>query len=1290
MLTRYRELYNKLTHSQAFKEDGQMDNSKINKGNFTPHNLKTIGFGANGALCTYFTTNNSTPRKIDIIRFKDLYTNDPEYLKTLKEDKGMIDALVDGLKSNYVEEILLFASDFTEEELQKEVSRLQRFATNGETAKTMKRLKGIVVVKDILTDDYLKLNPNKSIVDQLAKANVSLEVLVEFKPERNSLGLLLNQGLDTVQYPQDTKLANFFDEEQKRAEQAQKDKITDEKKKIEPKKVEEEQVEYDYQLINAVDSTIEKLEEFYAPLWGNHFFGLLHKDGIQFSRSDGKTNRTTLFNAMYKAWATIALNGADSESIDKFQIKYGVGYIPGFHFNVLKDKPMWDKSFKRKLTDELLKKYNQHFSTNPEKINEVEKGVTNCCIVKSNGKNQVILRMTGIDENNLELFKTTFDTLVGKTYLAGSSKGIIASATIEKGILNLTYIIDYESFKNEVLFAYKQYKTGDIPSLSKTLMGLKLDGTPLTVNLIDPRKMLTTIIAGSRSGKGTMTMGLLSTIFGSGGSVVYLDNKPDIAAMLWDLEREYSSQGLKLLALDVGKEVHEFTGATPVRSGPMNLIDEDKREESLFRTLRLAKLFQFFSFIGTYNTLVESKTGVDAKNLFFIIDELTSMNIDYTNLLMYANKQAKEYSGRALKKAATDEEKYLSEYYTKLNTILQDINSSMAKGFNKDWGMSGLKMIAIGQQLNSSWKVQGAEFTKSFAGRVIANSHTTFAGRLQANTDTYTFDEAQSRLANESGVFVLADKIPSPSDTMGSKSLGLPKDPAERFTQFRSYFSLIKNDFNYEEFQAEGKEVYLANHGKRFTSQFLGNYAGKSESTFNAVLNEIYDFENGCNRDEISFTGLLKVMQEKSGIDDTILISNMNKGYNLIDTVFRKMGIGSYSCVEEYLCDCSPESLFTQDELVNMFNGIRPMKKQDTKYDEDEVIDLFEDDEELEPDEDKEPKNRFETSTSKPLENTVKSKVATQPQPYSTSQKPVEKNKEVKIHAEPLNIDKSPYTSYKQAGIENTNIAKTVTLHKISNIIIKDIIRAFDGVDRITSFVVDMNEKLIINDVYYQPTFNESFINSLPIDLEEKVQSGRLAELFFFKDLFRFNNLHTFIIENEILAHGRIAKELGLLPRSGVIGGFGFTIGGGKKYSHLFKKFPVLQYIRIGSKIEYYRDNPDAVTDEDKLLDSYKKKPHRTIAQQGNGYSRMDAVWDSSPVRLMAGAFGWTMALKTAVLAATIFGPWGLAFGAIVAAKTYKHVKENIVVNSNSELGKKKEEKQGQSTKAKRNDKWGE
>ena len=291
-----------------------------------------------------------------------------------------------------------------------------------------------------------------------------------------------------------------------------------------------------------------------------------------------------------------------------------------------------------------------------------------------------------------------------------------------------------------------------------------------------------------------------------------------------------------------------------------------------------------------------------------------------------------------------------------------------------------------------------------------------------------------------------------------------------------------------------------------------------------------------------------------------------------------------------------------------------------------------------------------------------------------------------------MNIDKSPYTSYKQAGIENTNIAKTVTLHKISNIIIKDIIRAFDGVDRITSFVVDMNEKLIINDVYYQPAFNESFINSLPIDLEEKVKSGRLAELFFFKDLFRFNNLHTFIIENEILAHGRIAKELGLLPRSGVIGGFGFTIGGGKKYSHLFKKFPVLQYIRIGSAIEYYRNNPDVVTDEDKLLDNYKKKPHSTIAKYGSGYSRMDAVWDSSPVRILTGAFGWTMGVKAVVLAATLFGPIGLLFGGLAMAGTYDYLKERRNGSSNPDSNKNKEGKQEQGqkqgSKAKRKDKW--
>src|SRR5699024_4477207 len=106
------------------------------------------------------------------------------------------------------------------------------------------------------------------------------------------------------------------------------------------------------------------------------------------------------------------------------------------------------------------------------------------------------------------------------------------------------------------------------------------------------------------------------------------------------------------------------------RSGPMNLREEDEEQEDLFRTLRMAKLFQLVSFIGGNSRKIKETLGVNPSNMYFISDEMTSTNIDYTKLCQYVEKQYKTYMGKAEKAKATDKDKELAGYYKKLNSIL--------------------------------------------------------------------------------------------------------------------------------------------------------------------------------------------------------------------------------------------------------------------------------------------------------------------------------------------------------------------------------------------------------------------------------------------------------------------------------------------------------------------------------------------------------------------------------------------------------------------------------------------
>ena len=288
-LTRYKETFNIITNSKAFSETGQADNNKINKNIWTPHNLQRVCFDANGVLLVYFTTNNSTQRLVDYKPFKSLIK--PEELMSLyqqgkdpfKTAKPMINALFDNIVFSNVEEILLFTGNFNPQitnEYNSELMGTDRFGRDQALIeKSFKRLETLVLVDNpLIPEEYLKLDPTKTILEQLQSVGIPCK-LVKFQPEKNELGLLKSVVLDSAEYKPDKQYdpneqnknsvdcrlsKHFYDLEQnrKKALSEQQDKY----KKEETKKSEEDVI-YDAQVENAVKSTLNKLEAFYAPLW---------------------------------------------------------------------------------------------------------------------------------------------------------------------------------------------------------------------------------------------------------------------------------------------------------------------------------------------------------------------------------------------------------------------------------------------------------------------------------------------------------------------------------------------------------------------------------------------------------------------------------------------------------------------------------------------------------------------------------------------------------------------------------------------------------------------------------------------------------------------------------------------------------------------------------------------------------------------------------------------------------------------------------------------------------------
>jgi hypothetical protein len=642
------------------------------------------------------------------------------------------------------------------------------------------------------------------------------------------------------------------------------------------------------------------------------------------------------------------------------------------------------------------------------------------------------------------------------------------------------------------------------------------------------------------------------------------------------------------------------------------------------------------------------------------------MNRKFTNLELYAEKRLKAVN----KEKATEESKALAMYYGKLYDMIAELNDNLVDGLTKDWGQTGLRAIIIGQELSGFWKTGGKNFNKSFGGLAVNSAHRSLSGRLQANEDTFQMTKSQALLADQTGVFCYSASSPSPCDSAGASAIEMKMSKESKFIQFRSFFSLIENDFNYEEFEAEGPDAYVTNHGKRFTTQLLANYLDKGDMVINQVVEELYDADNGCNRDEVSFAGLLKVMQQKAGISDETLIANMNRGYEVFDGIFRQLGLTQYANLEEYLCDCSPDSLFSLNELMAMlgFGGTAPKRKVASDVDMEEEISVFSDnvvDAEgyAETDMPKDYKQPIHQQQSQQTANPTQAHSGPIPQPQTQSgqhQQQAARPQQTqpgtaigsvkpKIHSNVYNKQleipngKNPFRNYGGGEISTIN-----QLKKMTEFILQDITSMVGGLDRVDIFGVTNEGILIINNTAYQPQFDTAFIDSLPFAIQGKVASGCVAELFDLSKVYQFKNLQSLIIDSQALAQGRARREIGLKPY--------------ERYNVLFKPFTQLRYINAGG-VEYRKNMPDDLPEGDTLQGyGFKDRMKRLLPDlmapsPAKSDSRMNDFWESKQMKLLTNAAGWTAATYGVYLGAVLLGPIGLLFGAFAMHGAYKNLK---------------------------------
>lgn len=235
-------------------------------------------------------------------------------------------------------------------------------------------------------------------------------------------------------------------------------------------------------------------------------------------------------------------------------------------------------------------------------------------------------------------------------------------------------------------------------------------------------------------------------------------------------------------------------------------------------------------------------------------------------------------------------------------------------------------------------------------------------------------------------------------------------------------------------------------------------------------------------------------------------------------------------------------------------------------------------------------------------------------------------------------------------------------LEDITTLVIRDVRRQFGGAQGISEISINAGGGLVIDGFAYSPEFEPELVESMPATKQQYYKAGNLAKIINIGAVVDsiIPYAMSLSIETPAVAEDvTFQRELGIKKKN--------------NYAALFKSCHNLQIIRLPNE-ELTRDNPNSSMEGNsggglgaKLAglfgfgkgrkDSANYVPN--TASSDNSDSLSNRIFDSKPVRVMTSALGWTLGVKAVVMAATIFGPWGLLFGAFAAAGAYKEIKKD-------------------------------
>lgn len=538
----------------------------------------------------------------------------------------------------------------------------------------------------------------------------------------------------------------------------------------------------------------------------------------------------------------------------------------------------------------------------------------------------------------------------------GDMDAVLEPVVAVGNISNYSVIDIQHKFKptivnGEPLFAYRALNSllssgKPIPEWSSIILGKKDDDSILTLgdDIQFNRKLCHFICAGSRSGKGVMTLNILAGAIANGKPIFYLDNKPDMASMF----RSSGMSGGEMFCINGDYDAtydSYFRSSSPEqfnwdRSIPKFMLSELGETYSSYSTLFYLRALMFClcliyvrGNVRTIPNLYKRLGGEDG--VVIVIDEITAGDEGISNILKPNGVLGSVfYSASAVadarKRGNADKNgnPILSEFGCYSTDMINSINRTLSTICDR-WAYKGLvgggteqdvsDVFVIGQKLKDassakdSYRATNASIMDSTVGDVLYKKlfslgfdaffgynadcpHYMCTGEAYRGKDS----KAYTRLNASARNFAYVDSL----NTETIRSITSPDASASK--------SIVDNALYFKPFLIfnDGAEdsIYVEEDFKKFC---------KSADLDFKTIKDMNRRPDGVLEPQIGFIPYIEA-QNTSGES---IKSVLKKSYDIGNALVQAYIPGYDGDCVSFIYDLRPEAIFDADSMLNAFMG---------------------------------------------------------------------------------------------------------------------------------------------------------------------------------------------------------------------------------------------------------------------------------------------------------------------------------------------------------------------------------